>query len=105
MHGKRISSWIRNLPKQNSFYTLHWLPQGFQRLVQEGFEEVGAGGGGGGEAGFQLIAECHQGIDLGHDSVLFGEGWEGNWELAVVYPFDPPRSMTGALHPGKHLWL
>lgn len=56
-----------------------------QRLVQQGFEEARAGGGGGAEAGFQLIAERHQGFDLGHDAVLFGEGGEGEYHLAQVY--------------------
>ena len=48
-----------------------------QRFVQQGFKKAGAGGSGSGEAGFQLIAESHQGVDFGHDAVLFGEG--GEW--------------------------
>jgi hypothetical protein len=36
------------------------------------------GGGGGGEAGLQLIAQRHQRIDLCHDAKLFGEGWESD---------------------------
>lgn len=29
--------------------------------------------------GFQLIAQRHEFIDFGNDAVLFGEGWECNW--------------------------
>ena len=40
--------------------------------MQQGFEQARAGGGGGGEAGFELIAESDQGINACHDAVLFG---------------------------------
>ena len=44
--------------------------------MQDGDEEFAAGSGG--EAGLQPGAEGHQGIDLGRDAVLFGEGLEGD---------------------------
>ena len=37
---------------------------------------AGAGRGGSGKAGFQPFTERHQGINLGHDAMLFGEGWD-----------------------------
>ena len=55
-----------------------------QRLVQQGFEEALAGGGGGGKAGLQQIAEGHQLIYLGDDSMLLGEGRNANRLLFIV---------------------
>ncbi len=49
--------------------------------MEERFEQAAAGGVGGGEAGLQPVAQRHQGIDLRHDAVLFGEGWDGDREL------------------------
>jgi hypothetical protein len=61
----------------NSFNVVEYAVYGRrQGLVEEGFEEVVAGGVGGGEAGLQAVEEGHQGVDLGDDAVLFGEGWE-----------------------------
>ena len=34
---------------------------------------------GGGELGFQVVAESHQFFDFGDDAVLFGESGKGNW--------------------------
>ena len=46
--------------------------------MDERVEKAGAGGVGGDESGLQPVAEGHERIDLGHDVVLFGEGWEGD---------------------------
>ena len=46
-----------------------------QRVGEKGFEEARSSGVGGGEGGRQPIAEGHEGIDLGHDAMLFGERW------------------------------
>ena len=52
------------------------LGQGFsEERVEEG---VGFGLGGG-ELGFQLVAEGHQFIHFGDDAVLFGESGKGKW--------------------------
>ena len=45
--------------------------------MQHGFEQAAAVGSGGGELGLQLVADGHQLIDLGDDTALFGEGWDG----------------------------
>lgn len=41
--------------------------------MEDAFEEVAGFGLGGGELGFQLVAEGHQFIHFGDDAVLFGE--------------------------------
>jgi hypothetical protein len=46
-------------------------------LGEEGVEEVAAGSGSLVEAGFQLVADCHQGVDLSGDTVLLCEGGSG----------------------------
>jgi|GEM_PF-3365362 len=46
--------------------------------MQHGFEQAAVVGLGGGELGFELVAQGHQLIDLGYDAVLFGERWETN---------------------------
>ncbi len=46
--------------------------------MHSGGEELGAGGFGLGEFGFQGIAQGQQIGDLGDDSLLLGEGWEWN---------------------------
>jgi len=50
------------------------LGQGFG---EEGVEEIVGFGLGGGELGFQLVAEGHEFFDFGNDAVWFGEGWQG----------------------------
>ena len=42
--------------------------------------------------GLQLVAQCHQFIDLGDDAVLLGEGWkrEGKCSAIVILMFDWP---------------
>ena len=42
--------------------------------MEDGFHEFLAFGLGGGELGFQLVAEGHEFIHFGDDAVLFGEG-------------------------------
>ena len=51
------------------------LGQGFG---EEGVAEVAGVGLGGGELGFQLVAEGHQLFDFGDDAVLFGGRQRGN---------------------------
>jgi hypothetical protein len=46
-------------------------------LVEDGFEDAAGFGLGGGELGFEPVAEGQQLVDLGEDAVLFGEGWRG----------------------------
>ena len=46
--------------------------------MEDGFEEAAGFGLGGGELGFEAVAEGHQLVDLGDDAVLLGEGWEGD---------------------------
>ena len=55
----------------------HRRLSGVHGFAECGFEEAGAGGRGGGEAGFELVAEGHEFGDLGDDAVLLGEGWDG----------------------------
>ena len=43
-------------------------------ILDEAVGEVELGGLGGGEARFELVAQCHQLIDFGDDAVLFGGG-------------------------------
>lgn len=45
-------------------------PSGGQRVAQHGFEQTAAVGFVGGELGFELVAQRHQFIDLGDDTVL-----------------------------------
>ena len=42
--------------------------------MQDGVEEVAVVGLGGGELGFQLVAQGYQFIDFGDDTVFFCEG-------------------------------
>ena len=61
-----------------------------ERLVEERFEKAAAGAVGGSEAGLQPVAEGHQGIDPGHESVLFGkrrEGMGSGFSFAALIPF------------------
>ena len=51
-------------------------------FVEEGVEEVARGGLGGGELGFEAVAEGHKLFDFGDDAVLFGEGW--NWDFECL---------------------
>ena len=44
-----------------------------------GLEELGGGGAGGGELGFQGVHRGHQFIHFRHDPALLGEGWDGDW--------------------------
>jgi hypothetical protein len=72
-----------------------------QGLVEEGFEEVVAGGVGGGEAGLQAVEQGHQGVDLGDDAVLFGERWEGDRhspEIGHIHPLKR-NTLCFAIHP------
>lgn len=48
-----------------------------KRVMEDRFHEFLAFGLGGGELGFQLVAEGQQFIHFGDDPVLFGEGWDG----------------------------
>ena len=48
-----------------------------KRLCKEGVEQAAAGGGGLVEAGFQLVADCHQDPDFVDDAVLFSERGNG----------------------------
>ncbi len=52
--------------------------------MQHGFKQSSAVGLGGGELGFQLVAQRHQLIDFGDDAVLFGEGWQGYCQCSDV---------------------
>ena len=54
------------------------LQRRIQGFVQHGFQQAAAVGFGGGELGFQLVAQRHQFVYFGDDAVLLGEGWEGN---------------------------
>ena len=47
--------------------------------MERSFEEAAAVGLGGGELGFQPIAEGHQFLDFGDDAVLFGFWRQRNW--------------------------
>lgn len=49
---------------------------GLQGVVQDGFQQAGAGLFAHGDAGFELIAQDHQFIDLGDNAVLFGKRGE-----------------------------
>ena len=78
-----MSLWlcVRHRPRECRRASLRRLQNvlcRFKRLVEECFEEAGAGGVGGGEGRLQPVAEGHEGVDLGHNAVLFGEGWEGD---------------------------
>lgn len=41
-------------------------------VMEDGFEQAGAGLFARGDAGFELVAQGHEFIDLGDDAVLFG---------------------------------
>ena len=42
----------------------------FQRVVKNGFEEMGASDGNDRESGFQSVANCHNLTNLGNDAAL-----------------------------------
>lgn len=46
--------------------------------MQDGLEQAAGVGVGGGQVRFELVAEGHQLIDFGDDTVLFGE--RGQWK-------------------------
>ena len=52
-------------------------------MVEGGVEEVGGGGLGDGEPGFQRVAPAHQLVHLRHDPLLFGEGGKGIVRLRI----------------------
>ena len=52
-----------------------WLLDG---LIDNGLGQVPPGVVGLGQAGFELVAESHEGIDFLDDAILFGEGRKGN---------------------------
>jgi hypothetical protein len=86
----------------NSFNVVEYAVYGRrQGLVEEGFEEVAAGGVGGGEAGLQAVEQGHQGVDLGDDAVLFGERWEGDRHSPEIGHIHPLKRNTHcfAIHP------
>lgn len=51
-----------------------------KNLIEGGFEELVAGGGGG-DPCFQFIAKRHQFVHFRHDPLLFCEGWERDENL------------------------
>ena len=50
-----------------------WSRARREGVVEDGFEEASGFGLGGGELGFEAVAEGHQLVDLGDDAVLFGD--------------------------------
>ena len=88
-------------PFKSSVHTINELKEGLEEARdmfmdwQDGIGDI--------EAGFQLIAERHQGVDLGHDAVLFGEGWEGYKEWCLLLYADLIASGLG--HDGFQLAL
>ena len=42
----------------------------FEELEEGGIEQVGGGGFGGGEVGFELVAPTHEFLDFGDDALL-----------------------------------
>ena len=52
-----------------------------ENLVEGGVEEVGGGGLGGGEPGFQRVVQAQQRIRLSHDPLSFGEWWNCHKDL------------------------
>ncbi len=44
-----------------------------------------------------MIAECHEGIVLGHNMMLFGKGWEMNWKWLCFGWLDAFYSHAGGL--------
>jgi hypothetical protein len=67
---------------------------GSEGLVEGGFEEVAGLGLGGGELGFQAVAESHQFIDFGDDAVLLGV-----WALALVVADSRASSLLRKMRP------
>ncbi len=53
-----------------------------------GGEELGAGGFGLGEFGFQGVAQGQQLGDLADDSLLLGEGWDGKRHCHLLILID-----------------
>jgi hypothetical protein len=73
------SSFATDLPSKgyhNSVpvYSCDLLQNRIERISKHRFQQAAAVGFGGGDMGFQLVAQRHQLIDLGNDAVLFGEG-------------------------------
>ncbi len=66
-----------------------------QQMMHGGGEELGAGGFGLGEFGFQGVAQGQQLGNLGDDSLLLGEGWDRDWPLAQLRHVD--RCQVGGL--------
>ncbi|MNZ77684.1 hypothetical protein D3C78_962370 [compost metagenome] len=49
---------------------------GLGQAVEQRLHQPGVGAFGVGLAGFQSVAQGHQLVDFGDDTVLFGEGWQ-----------------------------
>jgi hypothetical protein len=45
---------------------------------------MAAGGSGSCEARFQPVADSHQSVDLGDDTMLFDEGWDRKHHLSKI---------------------
>lgn len=52
--------------------------------MQQGVDQLSTSFITGDKARFQAVAECHQFINLGDDTVLLGERWEGDFVLAQI---------------------
>ncbi len=65
-------------------------------VVDGGCGELGLEGLGGLEAGFELVAEGHEGVYLGHNAVLFFEGREGYGYFAYCFLRHIPHGVACA---------
>ena len=65
--------------------------------MQSGFEELAASGSGGGELGFQLVAQRHEFVHLCDDAAARGVGGKEDGSLGVGLKVNSRK------HPGAEL--
>ena len=75
--------------------------------MEHGFQQAAAVGLGGGELGFELVAQGHQFVYPGDDAVLLGERGKGDFNLAYFPNAEAIKSAAcdgQTLHDGRSRW-
>ena len=67
-----VLRWVAELSSSGLWFSVRC-----ECVVEDDFKQAAACVVASRDAFFQTVPQRHQFIDLGHDAVLFGEGWEG----------------------------
>ena len=73
--------------------------------MEHRLKQAAAFGLGGGELGFEAVAEGHQLVDFSDDAVLFGERGDGDGQGEKVFRKKFTGAMGRSLHEAKYFWL